>query len=568
MNSPQHPKSVSQPTQERSVMSKLLGVLKILSIVGIIAILGLSKIRGVGQPSGSETFHNPTTEELLHARYDRFFNTSKEWERVASLKKQFMEKNGGKYGYSGKLDEIVAHELRRFDGNVYVDYTGAGVYQEKQISEDRDDLISNMYGNAHSRSKSALHTEEVVEKVRKQILKHFHTSSKDYHVIFTSGATGALKIVGESFPWTNNSKFAYLRSNHNSVLGIREIALDQGAQFVHVSSDELSADRCSATFGGWACHAAQGAGESRKKVLLTKFPDSTYNLFAFPAQDNFAGVKYPLEWINQFKSKQFGEKGTGKWLTLLDAAAYVPCNDLNLTKYPADFVSISFYKMFGFPTGTGVLLVRNEVADIMQKTYFAGGNVISSTCDAHFCLLASKPCSRFEDGTINFLSISALRHGLKVLNELGMDSISKHVWSVTKYTYEQLSSLRHSTGKPLLEIFGNHEMEDPLQQGGIVSIRVMDKNGNNVGYRSVQDASAEYGIHLRTGCNCNPGACYGYLGLTSEEVMRFALEKSSCGDEHDIIEGKALGAVRVSFGYLSTFEDATVVVDFFKTLLQ
>ena len=46
---------------------------------------------------------------------------------------------------------------------VYVDYTGAGVYQEKQISEDRDDLISNMYGNAHSRSKSALHTEEVVE---------------------------------------------------------------------------------------------------------------------------------------------------------------------------------------------------------------------------------------------------------------------------------------------------------------------------------------------------------------------------------------------------------------------
>ena len=78
----QHPKSVSQPTQERSVMSKLLGVLKILSIVGIIAILGLSKIRGVGQPSGSETFHNPTTEELLHARYDRFFNTSKEWDRV------------------------------------------------------------------------------------------------------------------------------------------------------------------------------------------------------------------------------------------------------------------------------------------------------------------------------------------------------------------------------------------------------------------------------------------------------------------------------------------------------
>lgn len=47
-----------------------------------------------------------------------------------------------------------------------------------------------------------------------------------------------------------------------------------------------------------------------------------------------------------------------KWKVLLDAAAFVPTQPLDLSVYPADFVSISFYKMLGFPTGLGALLVR------------------------------------------------------------------------------------------------------------------------------------------------------------------------------------------------------------------
>lgn len=40
-----------------------------------------------------------------------------------------------------------------------------------------------------------------------------------------------------------------------------------------------------------------------------------------------------------------------KWLVLLDAAAYVPIHPLNLTETPADFVTLSLYKVFGYPTG-------------------------------------------------------------------------------------------------------------------------------------------------------------------------------------------------------------------------
>ena len=40
-----------------------------------------------------------------------------------------------------------------------------------------------------------------------------------------------------------------------------------------------------------------------------------------------------------------------KWLVVVDAAAYASTHPLDLSKYPADFVPLSFYKMFGYPTG-------------------------------------------------------------------------------------------------------------------------------------------------------------------------------------------------------------------------
>lgn len=43
------------------------------------------------------------------------------------------------------------------------------------------------------------------------------------------GYAGALKLVAEAFPWQAGSQFAYTRDNHNSVLGMRELALGQGA---------------------------------------------------------------------------------------------------------------------------------------------------------------------------------------------------------------------------------------------------------------------------------------------------------------------------------------------------
>ena len=75
-----------------------------------------------------------------------------------------------------------------------------------------------------------------------------------------------------------------------------------------------------------------------------------------------------------------------KCVVLLDAAAFVPTNRLDLSLVKPDFVSMSFYKMFGFPTGLGALLIRNKNLDIMNKLYWGGGTVSMASDKDHYCV--------------------------------------------------------------------------------------------------------------------------------------------------------------------------------------
>ncbi len=49
-----------------------------------------------------------------------------------------------------------------------------------------------------------------------------------------SAAAGAMKLVAESFPWSEQSCFAYTLDNHNSIVGMREHALHSGAKALAV----------------------------------------------------------------------------------------------------------------------------------------------------------------------------------------------------------------------------------------------------------------------------------------------------------------------------------------------
>ena len=74
----------------------------------------------------------------------------------------FMSRFGNDYGYNNTIDSIRETDVKRMKNNVYLDYTGSGLYRESQLTKCANLLASDLFGNAHSRSQSSMNTESEV----------------------------------------------------------------------------------------------------------------------------------------------------------------------------------------------------------------------------------------------------------------------------------------------------------------------------------------------------------------------------------------------------------------------
>jgi hypothetical protein len=187
------------------------------------------------------------------------------------------------------IDALRAAEFARLDaqGEIYLDYTGGGLYAAAQVRAHAEQLLTRVYGNPHSSNPTSLRASELVERCRVHVLRYFNAPPDDYAVIFVNNASQALKLVGESYPFDERSTFLLTFDNHNSVNGIREFARARGAQTVYVPvvPPDMRADG--------------GAVIERLDSLAS--PGA--NLFAYPAQSNFSGVQHPLEWVARAQEK-------------------------------------------------------------------------------------------------------------------------------------------------------------------------------------------------------------------------------------------------------------------------
>lgn len=118
----------------------------------------------------------------------------------------------------------------------------------------------------------------------------------------------------------------------------------------------------------------------------------------------------------------------------------------------------------------------------------------------------------------------------------------------------------------MVRIYGDSGFSSPDVQGPIINFNVLDDAGKIIGYSQVDKMASLYNIHLRTGCFCNLGACQRHLGLSEEMVKKHFQAGHVCGDDVDIIDGRPTGSVRISFGYMSTLEDAQAFLRFISTI--
>jgi len=451
------------------------------------------------------------------------------------------------YGETSKLDELRATQYSYLDerGHVYLDYTGAGLAARSQLEAHAGRIGAGCFGNPHSENPTSAASTELVEQARTAVLRHFGTTAEDYAVIFTPNATGACRLVGEAYPFRRRTRLVLTADNHNSVNGLREFARARGARvaYVPMTAPELRVR-------GADVHRALSRGEGARP-----------GLFAYPAQSNFSGVQHPLQWVRAARDAGYD--------VLLDAAAYVPANRLDLSEVRPEFVAVSWYKVFGYPTGVGALLVRRDALSRLRRPWFSGGTIWGVSVQGGWHRLLEDE-GAFEDGTLNFLSIPDVTVGLGWVDAIGTDLIHQRVSMLTGWMLERLRMLKHSNGAPLVRLHGPADM---TARGGTISLSFLDRAGQVIDERAVARDAAAARISLRTGCFCNPGAGEWAFGLSRKDVRGpwwLALAGGGLLRRHMTTVDQYLqaigltygGAVRVSFGLASNVADVEAFLDF------
>jgi molybdenum cofactor sulfurtransferase len=450
------------------------------------------------------------------------------------------------YATTRRLDDLRAREYPLLDGlgHVYLDYTAGNLVPHRLVDRHMALLHDHLLGNPHSTNPASALATTYVEQARLSVLDFFNADPDEYVVVFTANATQALKLVGEAYPFDPVGEYLLTFDNHNSVNGIREFARAEGCPttYVPIVLPDMRVD------------------DTELAAFLDRGRSNAHRLFAYPAQSNFSGVHHPLDWVPLAQ-----ERG---WDVLLDAAAFTPTNRLDLRRWKPDFVSQSFYKMFGYPTGVGCLIARKAALAKLRRPWFAGGTItVASVQGDRFYLAEGAPA--FEDGTPNYLALPAVEFGLQYLSEIGIDAIHTRVHCLTGWLVERLGVLRHTGGAPLARIYGPRS---GLRRGGTVTFNFYDSKGRAIDHRRVEERANASSISLRTGCFCNPGGGEIALGITGTEL-------SSCfhQPEHETrltvddfrlcIDGKSTGAVRVSLGLASNLADVEAFIRFAEDFL-
>ena len=433
-------------------------------------------------------------------------------------------------GQSALHDGLRRTEFARLDAadHVYLDYTGAGLYAESQLREHFELLRQNVFGNPHSLNPTSTAMTELVEQARAAVLAFFHASPDEYVAIFTPNATGALRLVGEAYPFRAGDRFLLTFDNHNSVNGLREFARARGAETTYIPSEpvELRVD------------------DTLVPRYLTEVGGDHHNLFAYPAQSNFSGVQHPLAWIEQAQAHG--------WDVLLDAAAFVPTNRLDLGLSHPDFVALSFYKMFGWPTGVGALLARRQALAKLERPWFSGGTIVAAFVQREW-YQSAPGAAHFEDGTVNFLNLPGIEIGLRFLDRIGIETIHSHVQALGLRLLGVLGELRHANGAPATAIYGPRDLE---RRGATIAFNFLHPDGSVVDERYVDRVARRHNISLRTGCFCNPGAGEVAFTISRETLVGGEFGEGMTLD--DYVEAIGLpsgGAIRASLGLATNHAD-------------
>ena len=458
---------------------------------------------------------------------------------------------------------------------MYADYAGCPPCPKNLLKDCFQDLYQGVdgYRNPHSDEPVSFQATKqsssrgMMDALRQATLQYCNACDEEYDCIITHGATSAMQLVADCFPWGDEGEFYYLQDNHTSAVGI------QGSMAFKRSSKRSDHVTCVPVeeFRRWYSMKDETSIYDDRDGEHVK----TGNLFVFPMESNFSGSRYSLDIVKKIQDGCVGLSAAQKrFRVLVDAAKSSSSFPPDLSKYKPDFVAMSYYKIFGYPTGLGALVVRKDAMSEMEPGYFGGGTV-DFLLPERDMIVFRDGVQKFENGTPSFLSIPAAVTGFRWVQKMNRipHTIDHVALDVALHLAHALSNLCHANGLPVCNLYGQwpsivkkkitvHDLCSI--QGPTVTFNVFDQHGRAYGSRDIVKSARLHGIYMRSGSLCNAGALRHSLRIDADEMATWRDLGYSCNGSVSTLHGSPTGAIRASFGYASTRQDAVSIFNFIR----
>lgn len=344
------------------------------------------------------------------------------------------------------------------------------------------DSILGFYSNSNSNIHRGVHrlseqASAIYERARSTV-KNFINASSTNEIIFTSGTTGSINLVADSFGRafiSEGDEIIISEMEHHSNLVPWQELCERHRAVLKVlpfgAEGTLDIDAVSSLITG-------------RTKLLTLCHVS-----------NALGVVNPVHDVIRIAH-------AADVPVLIDAAQAAPHLPLDVLDLDCDFLVFSGHKMYA-GTGIGVLFGKQRYLEAMPPYQTGGGMIDNVSIDS--TTYAELPL-KFEAGTPNIVGAVSLASAIDYIHGIGINDILHHEQELMRYALHALSTVED------LQIYGPGE-----HHCGAVSFNLSGVHPYDAGM--IVD---RMGVAIRTGTHCAEPTMK-HLGVTGTMRASFAM---------------------------------------------
>jgi cysteine desulfurase family protein len=209
-------------------------------------------------------------------------------------------------------------------------------------------------------------------------------------------------------------------------------------------------------------------------------------------------------------------------LFLVDAAQTAGSYPLDIEKNHIDLLAFTGHKGLFGPTGTGGLVIGENVDIRKIAPLKTGGTGSRSESEIHPDFLPDL----YESGTPNIAGIAGLNAGVRYILKRGTEEIRQYEVSLTEKLIRGLKEISGVT------VYGKNNSEE---QAAVVSFNIKNQSPSDIGLKLDEG----YDIMCRVGLHCSPSA-HRTIGTFPAGTVRFSMSIFNTVQEIE----KAIMAVR------------------------